>query len=57
MIKTVSWKYDVPDVENREILALNKTELSFLEKYLPRDSDLWARIATHNLLEAHEDTE
>ena len=50
------WRYDLPDVSSRELTLLNKTELLFLEKYLPVGSEYWEDVASHNLL-VHSDDE
>ena len=52
--QTRSWKYSVPDVSTRDVCALNQSELYFLERYLPVDSDLWESVATFNLLNEEE---
>ena len=49
-----SWKYNVPVVSTRDICKLNQSELNFLERHLPVDSDLWTEVATFNLINEEE---
>ena len=48
------WKYSVPDVSTLYICKLNQSELIFLERHLPVDSDLWTEVARFNLINEEE---